>query len=107
MRGVQGLIYGAKRYEKHYVSVLALHHLDGNITPVTIIWDDGRRLGVTVLKSGRRQRCDHTSGYAIKYPVTIKGKTRVLWRDNNGWFVECKEQDELVNIYTDPRLGFD
>ncbi|BAK45832.1 hypothetical protein [Eggerthella sp. YY7918] len=98
------MIYGAGRYVKHYVSVLALHRPDGMISPVTIIWDDGRRFDVDLLKEAHHKRCEKTAGHALAFSVSIYGKRRTLYHDNQGWFVEILEGG-TPRRRTDPRLS--
>lgn len=99
------VVYGARRYAKHYVEVLALHRIDCEITPLEIIWDDGRRFAVELLAAGNRTRCDKTDGFAILHKVRLAtGATRNLYRDNQGWFVETLDRGAPRGP-TDPRLG--
>ena len=87
-------VFGAnRRYMRHYVQVLALCRTDGCVTPLTIIWDDGRHFDVDVVEDARRARCDRTHGFAVRYAVLIKGHRRYLFHDDQGWFVECLEEN--------------
>ena len=79
--------YGAGRKVRHYVAVIALHGIDGEVRPLSIVWDDGKRFDVEVVARPRRQRTI-TSGYALRHDVLVQGKRRTLWRDDVGWFVE-------------------
>lgn len=96
------MIYGANRYVKHYVSVLVLHRVDGCLVPVSILWDDGRRFDVELLRDGTQKRCEKTPGYALAFHVAIKGKPRYLYKDAAGWFVETIEGAHTVR--SDPRM---
>lgn len=97
----------AVRYDKTYVSIVAVHELNGCITPLSIKWPDGRVFMIDFVSDPeKRARCEKTKGYAFRYTVALNGKTRHLWRDENGWFVEtlCKENAPSVQS-RDPRYG--
>lgn len=83
------MIYGKNRFVKHYISVLVLQQTGGMSVPITILWDDGRSFDMQVLRRGGHRPCEKTPGFAVLYVVSIKGKTRKLWHDEQGWFVEA------------------
>lgn len=98
------VVYGAGRWVKHYVSVVVRISIDCQITPLTILWDDGRQLQCETIQEGRRCRCEKTPGYALRFEVLISGKKRYLYRDDAGWFVEVMEGGYQRKRH-DPRLA--
>ena len=100
------MIYGSrKRMTRHYVRVVALHELDGHLVPLQILWDDFRRFDVSVIGHPRRERT-LTHGFAIRHDVMIGGQRRILWHDNQGWFVEVPEDGNNATAHgTDPRCA--
>lgn len=85
------MIYGSgMRMIRHYVEVVALHHKDNSITPLRIIWDDGRVFDVKLIGRIKREYCQ-THGFALRHDVMLGRNRRVLWRDDSGWFVEVCE----------------
>lgn len=88
------MIYGGRdSMVRHYVEVVAMHHRDNQVTPIQIAWDDGRLFDVRVVGHITRERCQ-THGYALRYNIMIGKNKRILWRDEQGWFVEVPEYAE-------------
>ena len=81
------MTYGGGRWRKHYVDVVVHWAADSVMTPLEIIWDDGRRLPVTSAAHPRHDRVAKLGGAALRYPIRIHGKPRDLYRDSSGWFV--------------------
>ncbi|MDO4182339.1 MAG: hypothetical protein Q4E12_01860 [Coriobacteriia bacterium] len=85
------MIYGGRqRKVRHYVRVVALYQLDGQIVPLQILWDNERRFDVGLVGHPRRERPE-SHGFALRHDVMIGQQRRVLWRDEQGWFVEVPE----------------
>lgn len=97
-------VFGAQKYVKRYVEVIALHRIDGFIVPISILWDDGRRFNLRLLSDGKRTKCEKTRGWAICYAVMIGKQRRDLFRDDHGWFVECVDETPLAAGW-DPRYS--
>ena len=73
---------GVERRERKYVEVVADFSEDGRVTPLVIVWEDGR--WAANMKLGGR-------GY--RYTIMVGGRERLLWRDENRWYVEMKVPD--------------
>ena len=77
------------RREKQYVEVVAAISPNGRVTPMEIIWPDGRRFPVDRVLERRRAESGilHVRGY--RYTIYTCGRRRFLWRDDDGrFFVE-------------------
>lgn len=81
------MTYAGRAWEKHYVDVVAYCCADGSMTPLEIIWDDGRRFPLTPDGHPRRDRVDRIGGAALRYPMLVSGKRKEIYRDDAGWFV--------------------
>ncbi len=72
-----------------YVGVRAMHELDGSITPLVILWPDGRNFEVDRLLDVRPAPT-FGSGLGKKYVCRICNKQVNLFRDNldGKWYIE-------------------
>lgn len=84
--------------DKLYVKVVALFDEDGKITPLEIIWEDGRRYEITHIHEVVRSASTKAGGTGYRYTVTVDGKRRCIWLEDvvfnktigAKWFVELK-----------------
>lgn len=76
---------------KVYVKVLAQFDEEGNVLPMNIIWEDGRKYEIDKVTDIRRACAFKVGGTAIRYTVRIKGKTTYLFEDEGKWFVESSK----------------
>ena len=67
---------------KKYVDVVAEFSADGNIKPLTVIWDDGQQFDITNIKCG---------GVGVRYTCQIGRSQTYLYYEVGKWFVEAKE----------------
>lgn len=75
--------------EKHYVQVIASFDADGRITPLRIVWDDGRHFDIDRVLDRRRAASLKTGGTGIRYTVRVHGRTTYLFFEDPRWFVEA------------------
>ena len=75
---------------KVYVDVTARFDKDGQVTPVSVTWEDGRRFPVDRVLDIRRAASLKAGGAGIRYTVRILGKETFLFLEENRWFVERK-----------------
>lgn len=76
---------------KQYVSVTAVFDEDGNLTPVNIVWDDGRKFPIDRVTDVRYAASLKAGGAGIRYTCRIAGKERYLFLEEQRWFVDAKE----------------
>ncbi|PKM61725.1 MAG: hypothetical protein CVU99_02280 [Firmicutes bacterium HGW-Firmicutes-4] len=74
---------------KKFVSVTAKFDQDG-ITPLQIIWPDGRVFDVDRVLDVRPAASIAVGGLGIRYKCKIAGKERLLFYEEPRWFVEAK-----------------
>lgn len=76
--------------EKIVVEVVARFDTAGGLTPLYIVWHDGRKLEIDRVLDVRRAASLKAGGMGIRYTVRIFGKQRYLWFEDlsNTWFVE-------------------
>ncbi len=90
------MVSGIERREKRYVEAIINVSAEGVVTPLAIVWEDGRRFEIDRVSERRRAASMKVGGYGIRYTVTIGGKVRHLWQDDNGWYVEAIIHDGVT-----------
>ncbi len=84
---MKGIVGRAKRY----VTVVSQTDETGEVTPLTIVWEDGRRYGIDRVLDRRQAHSLKTGGTGIRYTVRVGGQATYLWYEGPRWFVEAKE----------------
>ena len=74
-----------------YVKVVVEYSLEGNIGPLMVEWEDGRRFEVDRLLDVRRAASTKAGGQGMRYTVRILGHETYLFEDEGRWFVEAKD----------------
>ena len=76
--------------EQIYVEVLAKHSREGEVEPLFILWEDGRRFCIDRVLDKRRRASLKVGGIGTRYTCVISGKKRYLFYEDDKWFVEGK-----------------
>jgi hypothetical protein len=76
---------------KQYVSVTAIFDEDGNLMPINIMWEDGRKFPIDRVTDIRYAASLKAGGAGIRYTCRIAGKERYIFLEENRWFVDAKE----------------
>ncbi len=84
MRGIAGR-------SKRYVEVVSDTSSDGIVTPLAVIWDDGRRFAIDRVLDRRQAHSLKCGGTGMRYTVRIGGQSTYLFFEDPRWFVEAKE----------------
>lgn len=74
-----------------YVKVVVEYSLEGNIRPLMVEWEDGRRFEVDRLLDVRRAASTKAGGQGMRYTVRILGHETYLFEDEGRWFVVAKD----------------
>ena len=74
-----------------YVKVVVEYSPEGNIRPLMVEWEDGRRFEVDRLLDVRRAASTKAGGQGMRYTVRILGHEPYLFEDEGRWFVEAKD----------------
>ena len=72
---------------KQYISVTAKFDSDGNILPVCINWDDGRKFVIDRITDIRYAASLKAGGAGIRYTCRIKRNEKYLFLEDNRWFI--------------------
>ena len=76
---------------KVYVPVYVMFTKEGKINPQYLIWEDGTRYDIDMIKSIERCANRRAGGAGILYNCRINGQyMKLFFEENNRWFVEAK-----------------
>lgn len=90
------MVKGIERREKRYVEVVADFSPEGLITPLEIIWEDGRHFIIDRVTERRRAASMKVGGYGMRYTAYVCGQPRHLWYDGTSWYVEAIVNDGVT-----------
>ena len=76
---------------KVYVEVIARFDAEGNIKPLTVIWEDGRVFEIDKVLDIRRAASLKAGGIGVRYTCRIRGRETFLWYEEPRWYVEGKQ----------------
>ncbi|NLA78713.1 MAG: hypothetical protein GX845_04100 [Erysipelothrix sp.] len=79
------------RPHKIYVSVVAHYDIDGNITPLKIIWKNNIMYSIDKITQKIPAASLKSGGYGMRYTCTIHGHVRYLYLEESRWFIEKME----------------
>ena len=75
---------------KVYVEVIARFDTDGNITPVSVKWEDGTVYEIDKVIDKRRAASLKAGGIGMRYTCRILNQQSYLFYEEPRWFVEAK-----------------
>lgn len=75
---------------KVYVEVTARFDTDGNITPLSVTWEDGTVYTIDKVLDKRRAASLKAGGIGMRYTCRILGQESYLFYEEPRWFVEAK-----------------
>lgn len=73
---------------KRFVEVIAKYDIDGNIRPLTIIFEDGRKFNIDRILDMRQAASLKSGGLGIRYTCIILNKQIYLYYEGPNWFIE-------------------
>lgn len=79
-----------KMARRAYVKVVVEVSAEGNVRPMEVEWEDGRRFEVDRLLDVRRAAATKAGGQGMRYTVRILGRETYLFEDDGRWFVEAR-----------------
>ena len=75
---------------KVYVEVTARFDVEGNITPLSVTWEDGMVYEIDRILDRRRAASLKAGGIGMRYTCRILGQRSYLYYEEPRWFVEGK-----------------
>lgn len=76
---------------KVFVEVVARFDTEGNITPLSIKWEDGTVYEIDKVLDKRRAASLKAGGLGIRYTCRILNQQSYLYYEDPKWFVEGKK----------------
>lgn len=76
--------------KKTFVEVIARFDVDGNVTPLIVIWEDGTEFKIDKVLDRRRAASLKAGGIGLRYEIQIGNSRTYLWFEDPNWFVERK-----------------
>ena len=70
------------------INVIAKMNANGNILPLEIIWEDGRKFEIDKVLDIRKSASTKGGGNGLRFTVRIKNHQRYMWLDDYYWFIE-------------------
>lgn len=64
--------------------------MEGKITPVSFVWDDGRTFEIDRILDARQAASLKAGGFGMRYTIRVRGKQTFLFYDgwDHTWFME-------------------
>ncbi|MEE8705038.1 MAG: hypothetical protein SOH58_08600 [Olsenella sp.] len=84
---------GIAAREKRYVEVISRTDEEGRVTPLAVVWSDGRHYDIDRVLDRRRACSLKTGGTGVRYTVSVGGRSTYLFFEGPRWFVEAKVAD--------------
>jgi hypothetical protein len=76
---------------KVYVDVTLKQNKYGEIIPLSVTWEDGRKYEIDRVVDVRRAASTKVGGNGVRFTVRILGRETYLFDDGERWFVEAKD----------------
>ena len=87
---------------KTAVDVLAAFHVDGEVEPYTFWWKDGAEYQVDKMLEKERAASLKAGIIGLRYKILVRGKETYLFRDDDLWFMENKEDYRVLDVHGRP-----
>ncbi len=81
-----------QKVSRCYVEVISRTDVDGNVTPLEIILEDGRRFRIDRVVERRYAPSMKCGGYGYRYTCMISGKPHFLWHDDKAFYVQLEDR---------------
>ena len=70
------------------ITVIAKMNSEGVVSPLKIIWDDGKVFEIDKILDIRKKASTKGGGKGLRYTIQIANHERYIWLDDYFWFVE-------------------
>ena len=79
---------GKEHFRKTFVTAAVVFDPEGNITPLRVIWRDGRRFAVDRVLESRPAASLKAGGSGMRYTCRFGKAVAYLFYEDGRWFVE-------------------
>ena len=81
-----------------YVTVTAIHYINGLCFPQIVETDKGSFLVEEILRDQRLSGKENTFGAQERFLIKLRGQQRYLYRNGNMWFLIPQRNENLFTI---------
>lgn len=74
--------------KKVFVEVIVKYDTEGTLTPLAILWEDGRKFAIDKVLDVRQAASLKSGGLGMRYTCRIKNRQIYLYYEGPSWFVE-------------------
>ena len=74
--------------KKVIVETIAKFDIEGKITPIMIVWEDGNKYEIDKVTDTCRRASLKSGGIGIRYTCYIRNKRIYLFKEDDTWFLE-------------------
>ena len=79
---------------KVYVKVTAFVDTNGNVYPISFVWEDGFKYEIDKISEIRPAASQKAGGIAMRYSIKVRNQQTYIWYEENHdcrrWFLERK-----------------
>ena len=79
---------------KVYVNVSAFVDTEGNVYPISFVWEDGNTYTIDKITEIRPAASLKAGGFGVRYSIKVRNQQTYIWyeenRDCRRWFLERK-----------------
>lgn len=75
---------------KVFVDVIAEFTKEGELRPISFIWNDGTRYNIDKVYEYKKAASLKAGGHGIRYKCKVMGKDIFLYLEEDRWFIEGK-----------------
>jgi len=75
---------------KVYVDVFARFSRNGELIPISFVWEDGTEYTIDKILDIRQAASLKAGGAGIRYTFQIRGRQACMYLEENRWFMERK-----------------
>ena len=75
---------------KVFVDVVVEHSKEGEIKPISFIWDDGIKYNIDRVFENQKAASLKVGGQGSRYRCRVSGKDTYLYLEDGRWFIEGK-----------------
>ena len=95
------MVQGISHRVKKYVDVVAKHDSFGEVMPLVILWEDGRRFRIDRVLDRQQAASRKVGGNGMRYLIRIGEQETFLFYEGPRWFVEAIISDEFSDEFSD------
>lgn len=80
--------YAKNIFMRKNITVIAKMDNLAKVTPLQIIWEDGRIFEIDKILDIRKKASTKGGGKGLRYTILIKNQEKYIWLDDYYWFIE-------------------